>query len=223
MAYAYWKSGKVDDSAVFDLYFRKNPFEGEFTIFAGLDECLRFLENFRYSDTDIEYLKETLPEGIENEFFEYLRQLTASEITLHAVEEGSVAFPRYFYLVAALIRERFQISIDFQRSNSEDRGALDHCPAAGDNTLDPRELCEVNFFRCISADRSIKPNNSLSLQQSDGHKCSKISHGCWKAYQTAGIRIASSSRSRWWPICLKICVHWWVILFIRNYQLSNCL
>lgn len=94
MAYAYWKSGKVDDSAVFDLYFRKNPFEGEFTIFAGLDECLRFLENFRYSDTDIEYLKETLPEGIENEFFEYLRQLTASEITLHAVEEGSVAFPR---------------------------------------------------------------------------------------------------------------------------------
>lgn len=94
MAYAYWKSGKVDDCSVFDLYFRKNPFEGEFTIFAGLDECLRFLENFRYSESDIEYLRHTLPESVEEEFFVYLRDLTAKDVTLYAMEEGSVAFPR---------------------------------------------------------------------------------------------------------------------------------
>lgn len=94
MAYAYWKSGKVDDNAVFDLYFRKNPFEGEFTIFAGLDECLRFLENFRYSESDIEYLKQTLPDGIENDFFDYLADLTAKDVTLYAVPEGTVVFPR---------------------------------------------------------------------------------------------------------------------------------
>jgi nicotinic acid phosphoribosyltransferase len=51
MAYAYWKSGRIHDSAVFDLYFRKNPFQGEFTIFAGLEECLKFFENFNYSDS----------------------------------------------------------------------------------------------------------------------------------------------------------------------------
>ncbi|XP_058817921.1 nicotinate phosphoribosyltransferase isoform X2 [Topomyia yanbarensis] len=94
MAYAYWKSGKVDDHAVFDLFFRTNPFQGEFTIFAGLEECLKFIENFHYSETDMEYLKHALPQGIEEEFFEYLSQLTAKDVTLYAIAEGSVAFPR---------------------------------------------------------------------------------------------------------------------------------
>ncbi|XP_067011033.2 nicotinate phosphoribosyltransferase isoform X2 [Anabrus simplex] len=93
MAYAYWKSGKIGDEAVFDLYFRKNPFQGEFTIFAGLEECLKFLENFHYSDSDIAYLKQTLPPTIEPEFFVFLRNLTANDVTLYAIQEGSVVFP----------------------------------------------------------------------------------------------------------------------------------
>jgi len=94
MAYAYWKSGKINDHAVFDMFFRKNPFHGEFTIFAGLEEVLKFISNFRYSDGDIEYLRETLPESVEDEFFDYLRNLTANDVILYGLEEGSVAFPR---------------------------------------------------------------------------------------------------------------------------------
>uniref|UniRef100_A0A1A9WKV5 Nicotinate phosphoribosyltransferase n=1 Tax=Glossina brevipalpis TaxID=37001 RepID=A0A1A9WKV5_9MUSC len=94
MAYAYWKSGKTDDRSVFDLFFRSNPFHGEFTIFAGLAECLRFLESFHYSESDIKYLRGTLPEGTENEFFDYLGNLTAKDVTLYAIDEGTVAFPR---------------------------------------------------------------------------------------------------------------------------------
>lgn len=94
MAYAYWKSGKVNDVAVFDLFFRTNPFQGEFTIFAGLEECLKFLENFHYSDSDIQYLEQTLPENIEPEFFAYLKDLTCKDIRVSAIEEGSVVFPR---------------------------------------------------------------------------------------------------------------------------------
>ncbi|XP_065356909.1 nicotinate phosphoribosyltransferase isoform X2 [Calliphora vicina] len=94
MAYAYWKSGKTDDHAVFDLFFRTNPFHGEFTIFAGLDECMKFLDSFHYSESDIEYLRQTLPEGTESDFFDYLGNLTAKEVTLYAIDEGTVAFPR---------------------------------------------------------------------------------------------------------------------------------
>ena len=80
MAYAYWKSGKVNDVATFDLFFRKNPFKGEFTIFAGLGDCLKFLENFHYSETDITYLRSVLPSSVEEEFYEFLQQLSPREV-----------------------------------------------------------------------------------------------------------------------------------------------
>jgi len=40
MTYAYWKQDRHTEHAVFDLFFRKNPFGGEFCLFAGLDEVL---------------------------------------------------------------------------------------------------------------------------------------------------------------------------------------
>lgn len=49
MAYAYWKNGMSEKYAVFDVFFRKNPFNGEFTVFAGLEECLHFLQGFHYT------------------------------------------------------------------------------------------------------------------------------------------------------------------------------
>lgn len=50
MAYGYWESGRKDSMATFDLFFRRNPFKGEYTIFAGLDDCLKFVRHFCYTD-----------------------------------------------------------------------------------------------------------------------------------------------------------------------------
>ncbi|CAG5122256.1 unnamed protein product [Candidula unifasciata] len=94
MAYAYWKCGKMNDDSVFDLFFRKNPFQGEFTIFAGLEECIRLLQGFRFSDSDIEYLKIVMPPTTDPEFFNYLKTVSAKDITLSAVPEGEVVFPK---------------------------------------------------------------------------------------------------------------------------------
>jgi len=48
MAYAYWKAGRHNDHAVFDLFFRKSPFKGEYTVFAGVEE-VRVLARIRVS------------------------------------------------------------------------------------------------------------------------------------------------------------------------------
>lgn len=45
----------------FDLYFRKNPFGGEYTVFAGLDECVKFLANFKLTHQEIDYVRDSLP------------------------------------------------------------------------------------------------------------------------------------------------------------------
>jgi nicotinate phosphoribosyltransferase len=93
MAYAYWKNQK-NDLAVFDLFFRKNPFQGEFTIFCGLEDCLKFIQDFKFSDSDIEYLRATMPAYVEPEFFDYLRNMNLSELRVYAIREGSLVFPR---------------------------------------------------------------------------------------------------------------------------------
>ncbi|KAL3200769.1 hypothetical protein MRX96_013044 [Rhipicephalus microplus] len=80
-----------------DLYqitMAKNPFQGEFTVFAGLEDCIRFLQTFRYSTSDIEYLKSILPASVEPEYYDYLSSLTAEKVKLYAVPEGTVVFPR---------------------------------------------------------------------------------------------------------------------------------
>lgn len=92
MAYAYWKNGIHETDAVFNLFFRKCPFKGEFAFFVGLDEALRFVENFGFSASDIEYLKRKMPE-CEPEFFDWLAVQNTSKIRIKAFPEGNLAFP----------------------------------------------------------------------------------------------------------------------------------
>ena len=94
MAYALWKNNLHNEANVFELYFRKNPFGGEFTIFAGLSEVLNFVERFQFTALEIADLRQTLPGGpYEDAFFVWLQTLDCKGVTIRALQEGSVCFP----------------------------------------------------------------------------------------------------------------------------------
>ncbi len=56
MLAGYFREGMVDLPAVFDLYFRTNPFEGGYAVFAGLAPALETLRHLRFSEEEIVYL-----------------------------------------------------------------------------------------------------------------------------------------------------------------------
>ncbi|XP_029285039.1 nicotinate phosphoribosyltransferase [Cottoperca gobio] len=94
MAYAYWRTGRHQEPAVFELFFRDNPFGGGFSLFAGLHDCLLFLRSFRFIDEDVEFLRSVLPPATDPAFFQFLRGLDCSGVTLRSVPEGTVVFAR---------------------------------------------------------------------------------------------------------------------------------
>ncbi|XP_068599394.1 nicotinate phosphoribosyltransferase [Brachionichthys hirsutus] len=94
MAYAYWRAARHREAAVFELFFRDNPFHGGFTVFAGLHDCLVFLRSFRFTDEDVEFLRSVLPPSTDPAFFHFLRDLDCSAVKLHSVPDGTVVFAR---------------------------------------------------------------------------------------------------------------------------------
>lgn len=95
MAYGYWKNNMHEKNAVFHLFYRKDPFKGNYAIAAGLEYVVHFLNNFQYRPDDLEYIA-TLngPDGsplFEKGFIDYLGAMKFS-CTVDAIPEGTVVF-----------------------------------------------------------------------------------------------------------------------------------
>jgi len=93
MLYAYWKSGHHEDDSVFELFFRRNPFKGEFTVFAGLEDCLRYIANFKFDAASCRKLADKFPSW-DPTFWDYLQTLDCSKVRIYAPREGTLVFPR---------------------------------------------------------------------------------------------------------------------------------
>lgn len=89
MAYTYWKKGNADKKAVFEVYYRENPFGMGYTIFAGVERIVDYINHLSFTDSDLAYLKNEI--GFEDEFLDYLRNWKFSG-TIRSMHEGEIAF-----------------------------------------------------------------------------------------------------------------------------------
>ncbi|WP_231476967.1 nicotinate phosphoribosyltransferase [Thermocrinis jamiesonii] len=88
MAQSYLEHGKTG-KAVFSLFVRKLPKERNFLVACGLETLIKNLENYKFGDRELKYLKSL---GIFKEWFlDYLRELEL-DIDLYVMEEGTIFF-----------------------------------------------------------------------------------------------------------------------------------
>lgn len=90
MAQGYWKKN-MNLPVVFDMFFRRQPFDGGFSILAGTETMLDAIVNLSFSESDIAFLKDT---GIfADDFLDYLRTFKFTG-DIYMIDEGSVIFPQ---------------------------------------------------------------------------------------------------------------------------------
>ena len=89
MLAGYFENGMHEKQASFDLYFRKIPFNGSYAVFAGLAPALNYLEQLRFTDEELAYLKEL--NIFRPQFLDYLRNFRF-RCKITAPPEGTVVF-----------------------------------------------------------------------------------------------------------------------------------
>ena len=90
MANGYFLGGDQETLAAFDVFYRANPDEGGFAIFAGLEQVIEYVENMRFTAEDVEYFRR---QGIfSEEFLQYLADFHFHG-DIYALPEGTVMYP----------------------------------------------------------------------------------------------------------------------------------
>ncbi|MBR3146996.1 MAG: nicotinate phosphoribosyltransferase [Eubacterium sp.] len=91
MANGYMNSGMADKTAYFDVFFRNIPDKGGYAIMGGLDHIIDYLENLKFTNEDIEYLRSK--KIFSEEFLDYLADFKF-ECDVWSVPEGTPIFPK---------------------------------------------------------------------------------------------------------------------------------
>lgn len=89
MMSGYFKSGKTEDVAVFDLFFRRNNII-TYSVAAGLEQAIEYIRSIRFTEEDIAYLRSL--HLFDEDFLEYLKGFRFTG-DVYAVPEGTLVFP----------------------------------------------------------------------------------------------------------------------------------
>ncbi|MDR1211229.1 MAG: nicotinate phosphoribosyltransferase [Spirochaetaceae bacterium] len=90
MAQGYWLRHPGQE-AVFEMFFRRQPFGGGFSVFAGLEPLLETLKDVSFSSGDIAYLESL--NFFQKPFLDYLADFRFSG-KLWSLDEGEIVFPQ---------------------------------------------------------------------------------------------------------------------------------
>ena len=91
MMQGYYRNQNQNRLAVFDMFYRTNPFGGGYAIMAGLEQVIDYIRNLHFDAEDIDYLRET--GHFSADFLTFLRDFRFTG-SIHAVPEGSLIFPQ---------------------------------------------------------------------------------------------------------------------------------
>src|SRR5699024_6160699 len=91
MMYAHCKNNTHNKKAVFEAYFRQNPFNNGYTVFAGLERIVDYINHLTFTEEDIAYLA-TQSENYDEAFLDEFRQFQFTG-KLYSAEEREIAFP----------------------------------------------------------------------------------------------------------------------------------
>ncbi len=90
MSNGYFLEGRHDTMAAFDVFYRRNPDNAGFAIFAGLEQVVEYIQNLHFDLEDIEYLRSKKIFG--EDFLEYLQNFKFRG-DIYAMPEGTIVYP----------------------------------------------------------------------------------------------------------------------------------
>lgn len=168
MAYAYFKENKHEEIAYFDMFIRTIPDGGGYLIFNGLNRFIEAVQNFRFTDEQISFLRTA--DNFSEEFLDYLQTMTMN-IDVWSVEEGTPVFAneplvtvRGNYIQAQLVETLLLLCVNFPTLITTKASRIVHA-ARG------RSVMEFGARRAQGIDASIEGARAAVIAGCVGTSC----------------------------------------------------
>lgn len=90
MGQMYFDQGKKDQIFYFDIFYRTNPFSGGYAVMGGLDNIVKYVNEFKFDENEIAYLRSL--NQFSEDFLSYLGSVRFDG-DIWAVPDGTPIFP----------------------------------------------------------------------------------------------------------------------------------
>ena len=106
MMQGYFEEKNINETVIFDVFYRSNPNNNGYAICAGLEQAIDYIKNLKFDEEDISYLRNL---GIfKEDFLEYLKNFKFTG-DMYAIPEGSIMFPRepFIKIISPIMQAQF--------------------------------------------------------------------------------------------------------------------